>query len=171
MLKSTKRNGHWINIQVATSRDLVHWRLLGDALPGKPRWASKMQDFWAPHVQRAGKRYILYLSVKPNGSDDKHGLCLGVATSHSPAGPFRDIGHPLKCGPGFVDIDPMAFDDPATGKHWLYWGSGFEPIKVQELSADRLSCAPGTQPIELVRPTGIGGACRRARALSASRPR
>jgi len=154
----TKRNGRWINIQVATSRDLVHWRALGDALPMKPRWASRMQDFWAPHVQRAGKRYVMYLSVKPNGSDDKHGLCLGVATARSPAGPFRDIGHPLKCGPGFVDIDPMAFDDPATGKHWLYWGSGFEPIKVQQLSADRLSFAHGSKPIELVRPTGLGGA-------------
>ena len=29
----------------------------------------------------------------------------------------------------------MAFDDPATGKRLLYWGSGFEPIKVQELGA------------------------------------
>jgi len=153
----TKRNGRWINIQVATSRDLVHWRTLGDALPVKPRWASMMQDFWAPHVQRAGNRYIMYLSVKPNGSDDKHGLCLGVATARSPAGPFRDIGHPLKCGPGFVDIDPMAFDDPATGKHWLYWGSGFEPIKVQQLSADRLSFARGSKPIELLHPTGLGG--------------
>ena len=154
----TKRNGRWINIQVATSRDLVHWRTRGDALPVKPRWASKMQDFWAPHVQRAGNRYIMYLSVKPNGSDDKHGLCLGVATARSPAGPFRDIGHPLKCGPGFVDIDPMAFDDPATGKRLLYWGSGFEPIKVQQLSADRLSFARGSKPIELVHPTGLGGA-------------
>ena len=27
----------------------------------------------------------------------------------------------------------MAFDDPATGKQLLYWGSGFEPIKVQQL--------------------------------------
>ena len=53
------------------------------------------------------------------------------------------MGHPLQCGPGFVNIDPMAFDDPATGKHLLYWGSGFEPIKVQELGPDRLSFAPG----------------------------
>src|SRR4051794_37221691 len=45
----TKRAGKWINIQVARSNDLTHWRVLGDALL-KPSWASKTQDFWAPHV-------------------------------------------------------------------------------------------------------------------------
>jgi arabinan endo-1,5-alpha-L-arabinosidase len=46
----------------------------------------------------------------------------------------------------------MAFDDPATGKRLLYWGSGFEPLRVQELAPDRQSFAPGSQPVELVRP-------------------
>ena len=154
----TKRDGGWINIQVASSSDLVHWRYLGDAMPAKPRWASATQDFWAPHVQRAGKRYVMYLSVKPNGSDDTHGMCLGAATSASPAGPFVDIGHPLKCGPGFVNIDPMALDDSATGRHWLYWGSGFEPIKVQELGPDRLSFKLGSKPVALIGPNRVQGA-------------
>ena len=153
----TKRGGRWINMQVASSADLVHWRFIGDAMPAKPSWASTTQDFWAPHVQRVGKRYIMYLSVKPNGSDDTHGLCLGVATASTPTGPFTDIGHPLKCGPGFVNIDPMAFDDPVTGKHLLYWGSGFEPIKVQELSPDRLSFARGSKPVELIGPNPVKG--------------
>ena len=46
----TERNGRWINLQVARSQDLVRWEYLGDALPTKPSWASKTQDFWAPHV-------------------------------------------------------------------------------------------------------------------------
>jgi arabinan endo-1,5-alpha-L-arabinosidase len=41
-------------------------------------------------------------------------------------------------GPSFEHIDPMAFDDPQTGKKLLYWGSGFRPIKVRELAKDRL---------------------------------
>ena len=151
----TLRDGKWINIQVARSADLVHWQYFGDALPRKPDWASTTQDFWAPHVARDGARYIMYFSGKPNSSDERHGLCLGVATANSPLGPFVDMGHPLRCGSGFVNIDPMTFDDPATGKHLLYWGSGFEPIKVQELAADRMSFAPGSSPHDLVWPNPV----------------
>src|SRR5947199_1531169 len=74
----TQRNGRWINIQIARSVDLVHWRYVGDALPVKPNWASTMQDFWAPHLQHVGSRYIMYYSAKPNGSNDQRGLFLGV---------------------------------------------------------------------------------------------
>ena len=60
------------------------------------------------------------------------------------------MGKPLQCGESFVNIDPMAFDDPATGKRLLYWGSGFQPIKVQELAPDRMSFAAGSKPIDLI---------------------
>jgi arabinan endo-1,5-alpha-L-arabinosidase len=149
----TQRSGRWINIQLARSADLVHWQYVGDALPAKPGWASTTQDFWAPHVQRAGARYVMYFSAHPEGAN--RGMCIGVATATSPLGPFVDIGHPLKCGESFVNIDPMALDDPATGKHLLYWGSGFEPIKVQELSRDWLSFAPGSSPRKLVTPNPV----------------
>jgi arabinan endo-1,5-alpha-L-arabinosidase len=142
------------NIQVARSRDLKQWQPVGDALPAKPGWASKTQDFWAPHVLRDGSRYYLYYSAKPDSalSDDKQGLCLAVATASRPEGPFTDKGAPLLCGPGFVNIDPMAYDDPATGKRLLFWGSGFGPIKIQELARDRLSFAPGSTPRDLIQP-------------------
>jgi arabinan endo-1,5-alpha-L-arabinosidase len=150
----TERGGRMINLQVARSDDLVSWKLLGDALPEKPAWASKTQDFWAPHVHRDGERYFLYYSAKPDAAlaDPSRGLCLAVATAARPEGPFTDIGRPLLCGPSFVNIDPMAFDDPATGKRLLYWGSGFQPIKVQELAPDRISFAPGSEPIDLLHP-------------------
>ena len=151
----SERGGRMVNIQVARSADLVRWQHLGDALPAKPAWASKTQDLWAPHVERDGDRYIMYYSAKPDTADERHGLCLAVATAASPAGPFTDVGKPLKCGEGFVNIDPMSFDDPATGKLWLYWGSGFQPIRVQELAADRLSFAPGSAAIDLVWPNRV----------------
>ena len=151
----TQRDGKWINIQVARSSDLVHWQPVGDALPSKPGWAAATQDFWAPHVERSDGRYIMYYSAKPDASDERHGLCLAVATANSPLGPFVDIGHPLQCGEGFVNIDPMAFDDPETGKRLLYWGSGFAPIKVQELGPDRMSFAPGSAPQDLVWPNKV----------------
>jgi arabinan endo-1,5-alpha-L-arabinosidase len=154
----TQRDGKWINIQLARSADLVHWQHLGDALPAKPSWAATTQDFWAPHVVRDGGRYIMYFSGKPDTSDERHGLCLGVATASSPIGPFVDMGHPLECGAGFVNIDPMAFDDPATGKHLLYWGSGFEPIKVRELARNRMSFARGSSPRSVAWPSPAKGA-------------
>jgi arabinan endo-1,5-alpha-L-arabinosidase len=46
----------------------------------------------------------------------------------------------------------MAYDDPTTGKKLLYWGSGFGPIKVQELGPDRISFASGSSPIDLIQP-------------------
>lgn len=151
----TERDGRMVNIQVARSADLFSWHHLGDALPSKPSWAASTQDFWAPHVQPVGNRYFLYYSAKPDGALEGQGLCLAVATASSPVGPFVDIGHPLQCGEGFVNIDPMAFDDPATGKRLLYWGSGFKPIVVRELAEDRISFAPGSSARPLVAPNPL----------------
>lgn len=147
---ATQGGGH--NIQVARSRDLTTWQRLPDALPVKPVWAKATQDFWAPHVSAHDGRYYLYYSAKPDAAltDTTRGLCLAVATADRPEGPFTDTGAPLLCGQGFVNIDPMAYDDPVTGKRLLYWGSGFKPIKVQELARDRVSFAPGSAPIDLL---------------------
>ena len=54
----------------------------------------------------------MYYSAEP---DSRDGLCLAVAVADQPEGPFTDIGKPLQCGETFVNIDPMAFDDPKTG--------------------------------------------------------
>ena len=100
----TERDGKWINLQVARSPDLVRWQHLGDALPAKPDWASKTQDFWAPHVHCDGDTYYMYYSAKPDAAldDQSRGLCLAVATAGRPEGPFTDIGRPLQCGPAKV---------------------------------------------------------------------
>ena len=152
----TLRDQGWINIQVARSADLVHWQHLGDALPDKPSWARETQDFWAPFVLRDGDRYLMYYSATPDVCHEpERGHCLAVATSKSPAGPFVDMGLPLLLGMGFEYIDPMVYDDPVTGKCFLYWGSGFQPIKVQELAEDRMSFAPGSNPTDLIWPNPV----------------
>jgi len=154
----TLRDDRWINIQVARSSDLIHWEQLGDALPQKPGWAQTTQDFWAPSVITDGTTYFMYYSATPDECRDGPDHALAVAISDSPAGPFVDMGRPFLAGKGFHNIDPMAFDDPATGKRLLYWGSGFEPLKVRELAPDRMSFAEGSKPIELIWPNGKEGA-------------
>ena len=155
----TLRDGKWINVQVARSNDLVHWHCLGDALPHKPDWATHTQDVWAPYVLFDGQRYLMYYSATHDACHDpQRGHCLAVATSSSPAGPFVDMGVPLLLGVGFEFIDPMVFVDPESGKWLLYWGSGFQPIKVQELGPDRMSFAPGSEPTSLIWPNSVKNA-------------
>lgn len=143
-------NSGSMHIQVASSTDLQNWTIVGDALPQKPSWGSK--DFWAPHVlyDQQLKKYVLFYSAE--SVDTTLGKCLGVAYSESPEGPFVDKGSPLVCGETFVNIDPFAFIDPATGKKLLYWGSGFKPIRVQEMRDDWSSFKPGSSPKDLVFP-------------------
>src|SRR5699024_371765 len=140
-----------VNIQIARSKDLVHWTHLGGAMPVKPDWADQTQDFWAPHVLYDDERktYYLYFSSTHN---TKEGHCIGVATAEQPTGPFKDVEQPIICGEGFVDIDPMAFDDPQTGKKLLYWGSGFEPLKVRELADNRIEFKRGSETVPIVYP-------------------
>ncbi len=146
------QEGKMQNIQVASSNDLLHWKMEGDALPQKPAWADKTSSFWAPHVlyDAAIKKYVMFFSSATN--DTTMGKCIGVAFADLPAGPFIDKGSPLICGEGFVNIDPMAMVDPATGKKLLFWGSGFQPIKVQELTNDWKNFKPGSTALPLVAP-------------------
>jgi arabinan endo-1,5-alpha-L-arabinosidase len=130
----------------------VDWELLPDAMPEKPEWSDTTRDFWAPGVIQADGRYYMYLSGIRDGTE---GMCLGVAISEVPAGPFDPEDEPLRCGDGFVNIDPMPFDDPKTGKRLLYWGSDSSPILAQELAEDRVSYAPGSSPKELIYPSGL----------------
>jgi arabinan endo-1,5-alpha-L-arabinosidase len=144
--------GNDANLQVARSADLVHWQPLGDALPVKPVWAATTQEFWAPGAQIVNGRTILHYSAKPDAGGPEAGLCLAVATAARPQGPFTDSGAPLLCGQGFANIDPFAFRDPADGRRWLYWGSGFGPIRVRQLADDGMGFAPGSLAIELLHP-------------------
>ena len=66
------------------------------------------------------------------------------------------MGVPLLLGVGFEYIDPMVFVDPESGRWLLYWGSGFRPIRVQELAEDRMSFALGTAPTDLIWPNPEG---------------
>lgn len=115
---STNSNSR--NVPVATSTDLVTWKLGRDALPALPRWVNiSRPDVWAPEVIRIGDEYLMYYTARHRESGRQ---CIGLAVSESPAGPFRDgQDSPFICQideGGSIDASP--FRD-ADGTLYLYW--------------------------------------------------
>jgi arabinan endo-1,5-alpha-L-arabinosidase len=141
----------WAYIPVARSSDLVAWEIVGDALPERPAWSrSTWECAWGPHVVHRDGTYFLYYSAM---ADTREGMWLGVATSETPGGPFRDSGEPLLRAAGFAAIDPMAFADPESGAWFLYWGGDYQPIYAQRLAADLRRLDAGSKPIPVVAPS------------------
>jgi arabinan endo-1,5-alpha-L-arabinosidase len=141
-----KDRSRHLNVQVARSRNLVHWDLRGDALPRLPSWGNRAALSWGPHVVRHAGRYYLYYSLIPDRLRSKSQLCLAVATSRSPGGPFVTTSKPLYCGPGLVAVGPAVLHDRATG-HWqLYWGYGGALVTVRLASNLTSLIAPNWKP-------------------------
>eukprot|EP00042_Codosiga_hollandica_P034913 m.252225 g.252225 ORF g.252225 m.252225 type:complete len:401 (+) comp54517_c0_seq9:634-1836(+) len=135
-----------LHIQVAQSADLVNWSYLGEALPNLPGWWIG-PNTWAPDVSFFNGSYYMYY-----GGSGSMGMCIGVAVSATPEGPFVDVGAPVMCDINFTDIDPKLYVDPSTGVPYLFWGSDFAPLQVQALAPNRTAVAAGSQPTALIYP-------------------
>ena len=140
-------NGNRVNIQVARSTDLVHWEVLGDALPELPVWAvQKFGSVWAPEVfnPREGQ-YVMYFTARfAIGFDGTQ--CIGLAASDDPAGPFISSNpEPFICQTDQGgSIDPSMFVDE-DGQRYVLWKNdgnccGYKVwLYIQEVSADGLT--------------------------------
>jgi beta-xylosidase len=100
-----------------SSTDLVNWTDHGTILDLGPgiSWADNRA--WAPAIIHRNGTYYYYFSADAN---------IGVATSTSPTGPFKDaLGRPLVKAGQFSGqaIDPAVFTD-TDGQVYLYWGQG-----------------------------------------------
>lgn len=115
---------------VFSSPDLAEWTDEGIMLDVKSEqvgWADG--NAWAPAIierrEGDGYKYYFYFSANHPASGRK---AIGVAVSDDPAGPFVDLGHPLidksPVGRG-QQIDVDVFQDPVSGKYYLYWGNGY----------------------------------------------
>ena len=136
--------GH--DFSVFSSENLVDWKDEGKMLDVKGdqvKWATG--NAWAPCIieKKVGKayKYYFYFSAHNPKSNRKE---IGVAVSDSPTGPFVDSGAPIitdadrpKEARGGQAIDVDVFQDPKTGKFYLYWGNGF--MAGAELNDDMLS--------------------------------
>ena len=136
--------GH--DFSVFSSENLVDWKDEGKMLDVKGdqvKWATG--NAWAPCIieKKVGKayKYYFYFSAHNPQSNRKE---IGVAVSDSPTGPFVDSGAPIitdadrpKEARGGQAIDVDVFQDPKSGKFYLYWGNGF--MAGAELNDDMLS--------------------------------
>lgn len=124
--------GH--DFSVFSSKNLIDWTDEGKMLDVKGdlvKWANG--NAWAPCIieRKVGKayKYYFYFSAHNPETNRKE---IGCAIADSPTGPFVDCGHPVitdKIRPtdvrGGQSIDVDVFQDPKSGKFYLYWGNGF----------------------------------------------
>ena len=136
---------------VWTSKNLADWErsdepfLTLDGEDGNVPWASG--NAWAPTIIERDGKYYFYFS----GHNPAYGRkTIGVAVADSPEGPFTAQPEAMILNNEAVTsgqaIDPAAFEDPETGKFYLFWGNGGPsngPVYA-ELSDDMLSIKQDT---------------------------
>ncbi|KAF2635159.1 hypothetical protein P280DRAFT_412201 [Massarina eburnea CBS 473.64] len=111
------------------SPDLVSWTrsekpfLTLNGTSGNVPWATG--NAWAPTITEKGGKFYFYFSGQNPTYNRK---TIGVAIASSPEGPFT--AHPTAMILNNENltsnqaIDPCAFKDPSTGKHYIFWGNG-----------------------------------------------
>lgn len=137
-------NGHYF--KAFSSSDLKHWKDEGVIFDFRKDLAWADRNAWAPTIVErkinGEYRYFYYYSAEKK---------IGVAVSNSPTGPFKDpIGKPLidykpEGVRGGQQIDPDVFQDPQTGKYYIYWGCGY--LAVAELNDDMVSVKKETMKL------------------------
>ncbi|MEO2279737.1 glycoside hydrolase family 43 protein [Pseudoalteromonas pernae] len=112
---------------VFSSTDMVNWKKHGPIMKATDfKWATG--DAWASHMVEKDGTFYFYTTVRHN--DEKPGFAIGVATSQSPTGPFKDaIGHALVTNDmtthtpnDWDDIDPAIFIEE-NGDAYMFFGN------------------------------------------------
>lgn len=148
---STNSNSR--NVPVATSTDLVNWKIVRDVMPALAPWVKlSRSDVWAPEIIRVEDKYLLYYTAR---SKETGIQSIGLAISDSPMGPFRDTSDKPFIAQddegGSIDANP--FRD-ADGTLYLYWKNDGNDrslptyIYGQQLSPDGLTLIG--EPVRLV---------------------
>ena len=90
----TLRDGRWINIQVARSKNLVDWEHLGDALPEKPGWARETRISGRRASSSMARPTSCTIRQRPtSATNTQRGHCLAIATADFSGWAFRRYGH------------------------------------------------------------------------------
>ena len=137
---------------VWSSPDLVVWTrsdepfLTLNGTSGNVPWATG--NAWAPTIIERDGKYYFYFSGNNPTYDRK---TIGVAVADSPDGPFTAQPTAMILNDGAVKtgqaIDPAVFEDPTTGKLYIFYGNGGSDIVgslYAELNDDMVSVKENT---------------------------
>ncbi len=128
-----------------SSSDLKTWEDEGVILDLRRDVPWGPRNAWAPTITekkvKGDYKYYYYFTAAQK---------IGVAVSDNPTGPFKDSGRPLIASKptgitGGQEIDPAVFQDPKSGKSFLYWGNGY--LAVAELNPDMVSLKRNTTKV------------------------
>ncbi|NJY62120.1 family 43 glycosylhydrolase [Salinimicrobium sp. CDJ15-81-2] len=111
---ATATSSEWAPLYpILHSTDLQNWEIVDHVFPdGLPEWSEA--HYWAPEIAYDnGEYYIYYTAKKKDGP-----LCVGVASSDNPKGPYKDHG-PIVCQEAGA-IDGFQIRDD-QGKLFLIW--------------------------------------------------
>lgn len=132
------------NIQVRSSKDLVHWNFEGwafDSIPSEARaWVLEhsgnkgASNIWAPFPIKYKDKFRLYYCVSAFGMQTSY---IGLVESDSPLGPWKLKGAVVRTriGDKMNAIDPSVITDK-EGKMWMIYGSYFGGLFAVELNPD-----------------------------------
>lgn len=146
--------GHYFT--VFSSGNLTNWTKEGimlDLKGSQVPWATG--NAWAPAIierkmDDGSYKYFFYYSGHEPNLNRK---AIGVAIADNPEGPFYDFGLPIVTDSptgGGQQIDVDVFQDPVSGKFYLYWGNGY--MAGAELNDDMTSIRKNT--IKVLTPKG-----------------
>ena len=146
--------GHTFN--VFSSPDLKEWKkdtCILDLATEDVKWATG--NAWAPAIiekKDSSGNYKYYFYFSGHDPELKR-KAIGVAIADSPTGPFLSTDSPIisqsPVGHG-QEIDVDVFQDPETGKFYLYWGNGY--MAGAELNPDMVSINEET--LQVMTPEG-----------------
>lgn len=104
---------------ILRSNDLKDWEFVDYVFPQerKPTWAADgemISDYWAPEMHKVNGEFRVYFVARDKQTKE---LCIGLARSTNPAGPFIADDQPILTG-NVIDPHVFVVDNNIA---YLYW--------------------------------------------------
>jgi arabinan endo-1,5-alpha-L-arabinosidase len=129
---------------ILRSGNLVDWEFVNFVFPRgeKPGWAADgalVSDYWAPEMHQIGLEFRVYFVARDKYTRE---LCIGMARSSSPEGPFVADKAPLLNG-NVIDPHLLVEDEGTAFLYWKEDNNDLWPGRLNEL----LFATPGLIPV------------------------